>query len=318
MKQNNRQSSVPPSKLYIKINENEIANDYPLHTYYKTSVEEIDEFLAICNDGTPSYGGADINMMIFGSGNVIQDADGSEYCLDDSSNQSSSACVEVYYSEYLMTVPIVAIQGKCEVRKKHDLPPLDSPAIFEHIIFCEHVKLSTGEVVDLVPWCLPNTAKRHNQWKGLFGRLDWEGNFPTSVTDPQPMGKVGMCFHPEQDRIVTVRECARSQVSYFSFSRAKALPSPLLTPVIITVLPPELAPAAPAAALLTAQTTPFSSHLQQRQTAKGNEMIQMEGSVFEVSMVKAFAALRAIATLWFTYPMADSRCTPGSLIWLAS
>ncbi|VFQ73766.1 unnamed protein product [Cuscuta campestris] len=75
----------------------------------------------------------------------------------------------------------------------------------------EKVKLSTGETVDLIPWCLPNTAKRHNQWKGLFGRLDWEGNFPTSITDPQPMGKVGMCFHPEQDRIVTVRECARSQ-----------------------------------------------------------------------------------------------------------
>ncbi|KAL7082283.1 hypothetical protein ACP275_14G089700 [Erythranthe tilingii] len=75
----------------------------------------------------------------------------------------------------------------------------------------EKVKLSNGQVVDLIPWCLPNTAKRHNQWKGLFGRLDWEGNFPTSITDPQPMGKVGMCFHPEQDRIVTVRECARSQ-----------------------------------------------------------------------------------------------------------
>lgn len=71
--------------------------------------------------------------------------------------------------------------------------------------------------MDLIPWCLPNTAKRHNQWKGLFGRLDWEGNFPTSITDPQPMGKVGMCFHPDQDRIITVRECARSQVSPFSF-----------------------------------------------------------------------------------------------------
>lgn len=75
----------------------------------------------------------------------------------------------------------------------------------------EKVKLSTGQMVDLIPWCLPNTARRHNQWKGLFGRLDWDGNFPTSITDPQPMGKVGMCFHPDQDRIVTVRECARSQ-----------------------------------------------------------------------------------------------------------
>ncbi|KAI4369299.1 hypothetical protein MLD38_017755 [Melastoma candidum] len=25
------------------------------------------------------------------------------------------------------------------------------------------------------------------------------------------MGKVGMCFHPDQDRILSVRECARSQ-----------------------------------------------------------------------------------------------------------
>jgi DNA (cytosine-5)-methyltransferase 1 len=72
-------------------------------------------------------------------------------------------------------------------------------------------------MADLIPWCLPNTAKRHNQWKGLYGRLDWEGNFPTSVTDPQPMGKVGMCFHPDQDRIITVRECARSQVSCSTF-----------------------------------------------------------------------------------------------------
>ncbi|KAK1571092.1 hypothetical protein Q3G72_011829 [Acer saccharum] len=75
----------------------------------------------------------------------------------------------------------------------------------------EKIQLSTGQVVDLIPWCLPNTSNRHNQWKGLFGRLDWEGNFPTSITDPQPMGKVGMCFHPDQDRIITVRECARSQ-----------------------------------------------------------------------------------------------------------
>lgn len=42
----------------------------------------------------------------------------------------------------------------------------------------------------LVPWCLPNTADRHNGWRGLFGRLDLQGHFPTSTTDPQPMGKV--------------------------------------------------------------------------------------------------------------------------------
>ena len=62
-----------------------------------------------------------------------------------------------------------------------------------------------------MPWCLPNTAERHNGWRGLFGRLDFKGHFPTSTTDPQPMGKVGQVFHPDQDRIVSVRECARAQ-----------------------------------------------------------------------------------------------------------
>ncbi|XP_072988896.1 DNA (cytosine-5)-methyltransferase 1B-like isoform X2 [Typha latifolia] len=93
---------------------------------------------------------------------------------------------------------------RCQKIPKH-------PGADWHDLPDEKVKLSTGQMVDLIPWCLPNTAKRHNQWKGLFGRLDWEGNFPTSITDPQPMGKVGMCFHPDQDRILTVRECARSQ-----------------------------------------------------------------------------------------------------------
>lgn len=42
----------------------------------------------------------------------------------------------------------------------------------------EKIKLSSGQTVDLIPWCLPNTARRHNRWKGLFGRLDLDGNFP--------------------------------------------------------------------------------------------------------------------------------------------
>ena len=75
-----------------------------------------------------------------------------------------------------------------------------------------HFDLHALQGQPLVPWCLPNTADRHNGWRGLFGRLDYNGHFPTSVTDPQPMGKVGQVFHPEQDRIVSVRECARAQV----------------------------------------------------------------------------------------------------------
>jgi DNA (cytosine-5)-methyltransferase 1 len=41
----------------------------------------------------------------------------------------------------------------------------------------------------LIPWCLPHTANRNNNWIGLFGRLDWDGFFPTTITNPEPMGK---------------------------------------------------------------------------------------------------------------------------------
>jgi DNA (cytosine-5)-methyltransferase 1 len=63
----------------------------------------------------------------------------------------------------------------------------------------------------LIPWCLPHTGNRHNHWAGLYGRLEWEGFFSTTVTNPEPMGKQGRVLHPDQHRVVSVRECARSQ-----------------------------------------------------------------------------------------------------------
>nr|Q27746.1 RecName: Full=DNA (cytosine-5)-methyltransferase PliMCI; AltName: Full=DNA methyltransferase PliMCI; Short=DNA MTase PliMCI; Short=M.PliMCI; AltName: Full=Dnmt1; AltName: Full=MCMT [Paracentrotus lividus]CAA90563.1 DNA (cytosine-5-)-methyltransferase [Paracentrotus lividus] len=63
----------------------------------------------------------------------------------------------------------------------------------------------------LIPWCLPHTGNRHNNWAGLYGRLEWDGFFSTTVTNPEPMGKQGRVLHPEQHRVVSVRECARSQ-----------------------------------------------------------------------------------------------------------
>ena len=56
----------------------------------------------------------------------------------------------------------------------------------------------------LIPWCLPHTGRRrarsevllylllgnrHNHWAGLYGRLEWDGFFSTTVTNPEPMGK---------------------------------------------------------------------------------------------------------------------------------
>lgn len=63
----------------------------------------------------------------------------------------------------------------------------------------------------LIPWCLPHTGNRHNHWAGLYGRLEWDGYFSTTVTNPEPMGKQGRVLHPNQHRVVSVRECARSQ-----------------------------------------------------------------------------------------------------------
>ena len=41
----------------------------------------------------------------------------------------------------------------------------------------------------LIPWCLPHTGNRHNHWAGLYGRLEWDGFFSTTITNPEPMGK---------------------------------------------------------------------------------------------------------------------------------
>ncbi|KAF5294330.1 hypothetical protein FQR65_LT10783 [Abscondita terminalis] len=74
-----------------------------------------------------------------------------------------------------------------------------------------HCESSDRQFNTLIPWCLPHTADRHNNWAGLYGRLDWDGFFSTTVTNPEPMGKQGRVLHPEQHRVVSVRECARSQ-----------------------------------------------------------------------------------------------------------
>ncbi|XP_025419403.1 DNA (cytosine-5)-methyltransferase 1-like [Sipha flava] len=63
----------------------------------------------------------------------------------------------------------------------------------------------------IIPWCLPHTANRHNNWAGLYGRIAWTGFCSTTITNPEPMGKQGRVLHPDQNRVVSVRECARSQ-----------------------------------------------------------------------------------------------------------
>ena len=89
---------------------------------------------------------------------------------------------------------------------------------------------------------------RHNNWSGVYGRAPWDGIFKTTITDPEPLGKQGQVveidisyifivmniwklrilftknvhfqknilkmyqvLHPEQNRLISVREYARSQ-----------------------------------------------------------------------------------------------------------
>ncbi|KAI3735848.1 hypothetical protein L6452_15368 [Arctium lappa] len=64
-------------------------------------------------------------------------------------------------------------------------------------------RLSGQQMVDLI------TGVKAYQWKSLFRRLDWEGNFPTSVTNPQPMGKDWAGY----DRFITVMPNTLAAVS---------------------------------------------------------------------------------------------------------
>jgi len=41
--------------------------------------------------------------------------------------------------------------------------------------------------------------------------LALNGYFPTTVTNPEPISKQGRVLHPNQNRIISIRESARSQ-----------------------------------------------------------------------------------------------------------
>ncbi|KAF8590035.1 S-adenosyl-L-methionine-dependent methyltransferase [Ramaria rubella] len=77
------------------------------------------------------------------------------------------------------------------VNGPHDLPrELWLPAC---------TKLSTDE------------AKLQQKWQALFSRLKWKEPFNTALTSCRPFMKGSKVLHPTQKRIITARECARSQ-----------------------------------------------------------------------------------------------------------
>lgn len=63
-----------------------------------------------------------------------------------------------------------------------------------------------------------NLKRGGKSYDNRFGRLKWEGIFNTIVSKPEPYW--GRYIHPEQNRVLSVRECARAQgiPDCFSFS----------------------------------------------------------------------------------------------------
>jgi DNA (cytosine-5)-methyltransferase 1 len=65
--------------------------------------------------------------------------------------------------------------------------------------------------LDLPEHLKPKNLLRHgdNRYENRFGRLHWNGTFNTILTRAQPYWSC--IFHPEQDRVISVRESARAQ-----------------------------------------------------------------------------------------------------------
>jgi DNA (cytosine-5)-methyltransferase 1 len=65
--------------------------------------------------------------------------------------------------------------------------------------------------LDLPEHLKPANLKRHgdNRYANRYGRLDWGTIFNTILTRPHPYWS--RVIHPEEDRLLSVRECARAQ-----------------------------------------------------------------------------------------------------------
>lgn len=44
----------------------------------------------------------------------------------------------MYYSEEILTLAVETLEGKCQVRRKQEIPPVNGPAVFDHTFYCEY------------------------------------------------------------------------------------------------------------------------------------------------------------------------------------
>ncbi|KAI8989795.1 S-adenosyl-L-methionine-dependent methyltransferase [Trametes punicea] len=56
-----------------------------------------------------------------------------------------------------------------------------------------------------------NLKDKYQSYGGVYGRINGDGQFVTAMTTVAPNAKGGKVLHPDQKRILTIRECARAQ-----------------------------------------------------------------------------------------------------------
>ncbi|XP_077301603.1 DNA (cytosine-5)-methyltransferase 1-like [Arctopsyche grandis] len=111
----------------------------------------------------------------------------------------------------LPNVPLTLPSGDKLVPLNYEYP--DKNGVMRGVCKCiRGSKCSAEPQCDsLIPWFLPHSADKHSNWVGVLGRLSWDGQFNTTLTEPNPLGKQGSVIHPSQNRVLSIRECARSQ-----------------------------------------------------------------------------------------------------------
>ena len=115
----------------------------------------------------------------------------------------SVQCIFLYFKHFLSVIRVYSHHDKKNGYGKNKA--------YRGVCPCAGMKqcdLAFRQYNTLIPWCLPHTGKlcgcvcwhghttclfvagnRHNHWAGLYGRLEWDGFFSTTVTNPEPMGK---------------------------------------------------------------------------------------------------------------------------------
>ncbi|GAB4846818.1 hypothetical protein Ancab_025825 [Ancistrocladus abbreviatus] len=96
---------------------------------------------------------------------------------------------EVYYTEVVLWVTLANVQGKCEVRKKQELPTLDGPAVYEHLFFCAYLYNPSNGGLKKLPAKINLTSSKEkvaerSTSRKKKGKSKGANNVPANKKDP--------------------------------------------------------------------------------------------------------------------------------------